>query len=170
MTGLERNADVVTMASYAPLFSHIDGWQWAPDMIWVDNLRSYGSPTYYVQKLFSLNKGSKVVPLTLNNDVVAGQDSLYASSVIDAATNELVIKIVNASNKEQATVLSVEGVKKLAMQGKLTVLQGSNLTVVNSFDQPTQVSPKESVINIKNKKFDYTAAPYSFSVLRIKLS
>jgi alpha-L-arabinofuranosidase len=95
---------------------------------------------------------------------------LYASSVIDAATNELVIKIVNASNKEQATVLSVEGVKKLAMQGKLTVLQGSNLTVVNSFDQPTQVSPKESVINIKNKKFDYTAAPYSFSVLRIKLS
>lgn len=169
MTGLERNADVVSMASYAPLFSHIDGWQWAPDMIWVDNLRSYGSPTYYVQKLFSLNKGSKVVPLTLNNDVVAGQDSLYASSVIDAATNELVIKIVNASNKEQATVLSVEGVKKLGAQGKLTVLQGSSLSVVNSFDQPMQVAPKESVITIKNKKFDYTAAPYSFSVLRIKL-
>jgi alpha-L-arabinofuranosidase len=169
MTGLERNADVVTMASYAPLFSHIDGWQWAPDMIWVDNLRSYGSPTYYVQKLFSLNKGSKVVPLTLNNDVVAGQDSLYASSVIDAATNELVIKIVNASNKEQATVLSVEGVKKLAAQGNVTVLQGSSLTVVNSFDQPTQVAPKESTINIKTRKIDYTAAPYSFSVLRIKL-
>ena len=169
MTGLERNADVVTMASYAPLFSHIDGWQWAPDMIWVDNLRSYGSPTYYVQKLFSLNKGSKVVPLTLNNDVVAGQDSLYASSVIDAATNELVIKIVNASNKEQATVFSVEGVKKLAAQGNLTVLQGSNLTVVNSFDQPAQVAPKESTIAIKNKKFDYTATPYSFSVLRIKM-
>jgi alpha-N-arabinofuranosidase len=169
MTGLERNADVVSMASYAPLFSHIDGWQWAPDMIWVDNLRSYGSPTYYVQKLFSLNKGSKVVPLTLNNDVVAGQDSLYASSVIDAATNELVIKIVNASNKEQATVLSVEGVKKLGAQGKLTLLQGSSLSVVNSFDQPMQVAPKESIISIKNKKFDYTAAPYSFSVLRIKL-
>jgi alpha-N-arabinofuranosidase len=169
MTGLERNADVVTMASYAPLFSHIDGWQWAPDMIWVDNLRSYGSPTYHVQKLFSLNKGSTVVPLTLNNDVVAGQDSLYASSVIDAATNELVIKIVNASKNEQATLLSVEGVKKLAAQGKLTVLQGSSLSVVNSFDQPMQVSPKESFISIKNKKIEYNAAPYSFSVLRIKL-
>lgn len=169
MTGLERNADVVTMASYAPLFSHIDGWQWAPDMIWVDNLRSYGSPTYHVQKLFSLNKGTTVVPLTLNNDVVAGQDSLYASSVIDKATNELVIKIVNASKNEQATLLTVEGVKKLAVQGKLTVLQASNLSVVNSFDQPMQVSPKESFISIKNKKMEYNAAPYSFSVLRIKL-
>lgn len=169
MTGLERNADVVTMASYAPLFSHIDGWQWAPDMIWVDNLRSYGSPTYHVQKMFSLNKGSTVVPLTMNSEVVAGQDSLYASSVIDKATNELVIKIVNASKNEQATLLSVEGIKKLGTQGKLTVLQASNLSVVNSFDQPMQVSPKESSISIRNKKVEYNAAPYSFSVLRIKL-
>ena len=50
MTGMERNADVVAMASYAPLFAHAEGWQWTPDMIWVDNLRSYGTPNYYVQK------------------------------------------------------------------------------------------------------------------------
>src|ERR1035441_4932646 len=46
-TGLERNGDVVRMASYAPLFAHIDGWQWKPDLIWTDNLRSYGTPNYY---------------------------------------------------------------------------------------------------------------------------
>ena len=51
MTGLERNADVVSMASYAPLFAHVDGWQWTPDLIWVDNLRTYGTPNYYVQKI-----------------------------------------------------------------------------------------------------------------------
>src|SRR5690606_15622434 len=41
LTGLERNGDVVTMASYAPLFGHVDGWQWSPDLIWVDNLNVY---------------------------------------------------------------------------------------------------------------------------------
>ncbi len=169
MTGLERNAAVVSMASYAPLFSHIDGWQWTPDLIWVDNLRSYGTPNYYVQKLFSQHKGSKTVPISINNDVVAGQDSLYASAVIDVTTNELVIKIVNASNKEQTNVLLIEGVKKLAAAGKLIVLHNNNPAVVNSFDQPLQVSPKASSLTIKSKKFEYTSAPYSLSVLRIKI-
>ena len=169
MTGLERNAGVVHMASYAPLFAHIDGWQWTPDLIWVDNLRSYGTTDYYVQKLFSTNRGSKVVPITLNKEVVAGQDSLYASSCIDAETNELIIKIVNASGKEQTNMLSLEGVKQLAKEGKLIVLQSDNLDAFNSFDQPNLVSPKESAIAIKSKKFQYKAAPYSFSVIKIKM-
>lgn len=168
MTGLERNADVVQMASYAPLFAHIDGWQWAPDLIWVNNLQSYGTPDYHVQKLFSLNKGSKVVPITLNNDVVAGQDSLYASACIDAATNELIIKMVNASDKPQINTLQVNGVKKIAAKGKLVVMQ-SALTALNSFDNPTNVAPVESTINIKGKKIVLNSSPYSFSVLRVKL-
>jgi len=168
MTGLERNADVVQMASYAPLFAHIDGWQWAPDLIWVNNLQSYGTPDYYVQKLFSLNKGSKVVPITLNNDVVAGQDSLYASACIDAATKELIIKVVNASDKLQVNTLQLEGVKKLASKGKLTVMQ-SDLTALNSFDSPTNVAPVESTIAIKGKTIQLNSSPYSFSVLRVKL-
>jgi alpha-L-arabinofuranosidase len=65
MTGLERNADVVRMASYAPLFAHIDGWQWTPNLIWTDNLRVYGTPNYYVQQLFSLNRGDVVLPVQL---------------------------------------------------------------------------------------------------------
>ena len=105
MTGLERNADVVSMASYAPLFAHVDGWQWTPDLIWVNNLQSYGTPDYYVQKLYSLNKGTQVVPITLNNEVVAGQDSLYAAACIDAKTNELIVKLVNASDKEQMNTI-----------------------------------------------------------------
>jgi alpha-L-arabinofuranosidase len=168
MTGLERNADVVQMASYAPLFAHIDGWQWAPDLIWVNNLQSYGTPDYYVQKLFSLNKGSKVVPITLNNDVVAGQDSLYASACIDAATNELIIKVVNASDKPQVNTLQLDGVKKLAAKGKLTVMQ-ADLTALNSFDSPTTVAPVESTIAMKAKKIQLNSSPYSFSVLRVKL-
>ena len=83
LTGLERNADVVVMASYAPLFAHVDGWQWTPDLIWVDNLRSYGSANYQVQKLYSTNKGTHIVPALSGNKPLSGQDSLYASAVID---------------------------------------------------------------------------------------
>jgi len=169
MTGLERNADVVQMASYAPLFAHVDGWQWAPDLIWVNNLNVYGTPDYYVQKLFSLNKGTHVVPLTFNNEAIAGQDSLYASAVVDKSTNELIVKIVNASNKQQVQTISVEGVKKLAKTATLQLLQQNDLTALNSIAAPKLVAPVETLLNISGKKFDYTAAPYSFSVLRIKL-
>ncbi len=169
MTGLERNADVVSMASYAPLFAHIDGWQWTPDLIWVNNLQSYGTPDYYVQKLYSLNKGNKVVPITLINEAVTGQDSLYAAACIDTVGNELIIKLVNASAKEQSNTLSLEGVRKLAAQGKLTVLQSDNLYSVNTFDEPQKVAPKESTIVIKGTKINLVAAPYSFSVVRVGL-
>ena len=68
MTGLERNADVVRMASYAPLFAHIDGWQWTPNLIWTDNLRVHGTPNYYVQQLFMHNRGDVVLPVELKGD------------------------------------------------------------------------------------------------------
>lgn len=169
MTGLERNAAVVNMASYAPLFAHVDGWQWTPDLIWVNNLQSYGTPDYYVQKLYALNKGTHVVPITLNKEVVAGQDSLYAAACIDSATGELIVKLVNASNKEQTNVLSLDGVKKLAPQGKLTVMQSDNLYSVNSFAAPQNIAPKESAIAVKGKQIKLAAAPYSFTVLRVKV-
>lgn len=73
MTGLERNADVVTMASYAPLFAHIDGWQWTPNLIWTDNLRVQPTPNYYVQKLFSVNRGDVVLPVEMTGVSVETQ-------------------------------------------------------------------------------------------------
>jgi alpha-L-arabinofuranosidase len=65
LTGLERNADVVRLASYAPLFANVDAWQWTPNLIWCDNLRVYGTPNYYVQQLFSRNRGDVVLPVDL---------------------------------------------------------------------------------------------------------
>ena len=168
MTGLERNADVVSMASYAPLFAHADAWQWTPDLIWVNNLQSYGTPDYYVQKLYSLNKGTRVVAITLNNEVVAGQDSLYATACIDDKTNDLIIKLVNASGRPQKNTIALEGVKKGIGQGQLTVLQSDDLGAVNSFSQPQYIAPKESTIAIKSNKINWEAAPYSFSILRVK--
>jgi alpha-L-arabinofuranosidase len=170
MTGLERNADVVEMASYAPLFAHVDGWQWTPDLIWVDNLRVNGTPNYYVQKLFSLNKGTDVVPALRNNRSLAGEDSLYASAVIDRNSNALIVKVVNASGTAQPIQLSVEGVKKLSGSGTLTVLEGAALNAVNKIGDVAAVSPSDKQVEIKGKVIDMKAAPYSFNVFKVKLS
>lgn len=168
MTGLERNADVVAMASYAPLFAHVDGWQWTPDLIWVNNLQSYGTTDYYVQKLFSRNKGNRVVPITLNNEVVAGQDSLYASACIDTLSRELIIKMVNASNKEQVNMIELEGFQKKVTTGETIVLK-ANLTAANSFADPVHVAPVTATIPVKEKKLRLAAAPYSVNVIRIRM-
>ena len=169
MTGLERNADVVQMASYAPLFAHVDGWQWTPDLIWVDNLRTYGTPNYFVQKLYSTNKGTNVVPIEMNNKVIAGEDSLYASATIDRNTSEMIIKLVNASGKEKTSSIRLEGVGRLSDQGSVTVLRGNSLENENSFTSPTEVAPVTKPIRVKGKDLDVLLEPYSFSVIRIPM-
>jgi alpha-L-arabinofuranosidase len=168
MTGLERNAAVVQMASYAPLFAHADAWQWAPDMIWVNNLKSYGTPDYYVQKLYSLYKGTHVVSITRNSQFIAGQDSLYASAVIDNASNELIIKIVNAGNTVQKQEIKVAGIKKPSKTIHLTVLASGNLAAVNSFENAVNLSPAEKSMDWNGKTIQLELAPYSFNILRIK--
>ncbi|MBE7173237.1 MAG: alpha-L-arabinofuranosidase [Williamsia sp.] len=168
MTGMERNAGVVVMASYAPLFANAEGWQWTPDLIWVDNLRSYGTPNYYVQKLFSTNKGTHVVPVLRNNETIAGKDSLYASAAIDKATNEVILKIVNASGKAQSHAVQISGAKKLPSNARLSVLT-ANPADVNSFASPTQVAPTDTQISLKGNQLSLSLEPYSLNVVRIKM-
>ncbi len=169
MTGLERNADVVTMCSYAPLFAHADGWQWTPDLIWFDNLRSYGTPNYYVQKLFSLNKGTQVLPMLQNGAPLTGQDGLYASAVIDKNTGELILKIVNATATEQSRVIEIKGVSKTDATAKMTLLKNENLDATNSLDQPVTITPSEESVSVKGKKISLSLSPYSFSVVKVKV-
>lgn len=170
MTGLERNAGVVQMASYAPLFAQVDGWQWTPDMIWVDNLQVYGTPNYYVQKLYSLNKGTDVVSILSDNKVIAGQDSLFASAVTDRRTNELIIKVINASSSVKNRQIIIKGSKKLASSGKLILMQNDKLDAVNTFDNAINLSPIEQAIAIKNNKVSMDIKPYSFTILRVPIT
>ncbi|MFC4210282.1 alpha-L-arabinofuranosidase C-terminal domain-containing protein [Pedobacter lithocola] len=167
MTGLERNADVVQMASYAPLFAHIDAWQWAPDMIWVDNLNCYGTPDYYVQKLFSTNKGTDVISAKLDGKNIIGQDGLYASAVSDKLSKEVIIKISNTTNKAQNISFDLEGKKSLKSKGYVDEMASENLNQLNSFENPNAVSPKRNAIVVKNKKLAITLKPYSFNVIKI---
>ncbi|MFL5809562.1 MAG: alpha-L-arabinofuranosidase C-terminal domain-containing protein [Flavisolibacter sp.] len=169
MTGLERNADVVAMASYAPLFAHAQGWQWTPDLIWFDNLNSYGTPNYYVQKLFSNYKGTEVVPITLNNSAITGQDSCFASAVIDQKNREIILKIANTSDKLLTRDIVVNGVTNLNTTASLIVLKGEQLDEVNSFSDPSNIKPVEKQVSMNGKTIPLLLAPYSFNVLRIKM-
>jgi len=170
MTGLERNADVVQMASYAPLFGHIDGWQWKPNLIWVDNLQVMPTPNYQVQKLYATNKGNLIIPMLYKDKMPAtGQDSLYASATLDKASNELIIKIVNASAKAQTAEVNIEGVKKLDGKAKLITLQHDNLEAENTMEAPAVIAPIETMIEPKGKGVTLDVKGHSFSVIRIKL-
>ena len=168
MTGLERNAAVVQLCSYAPLFAHVDGWQWTPDLIWFDNLQSFGTVNYYVQKLFSNNKGTDVLPMVMDNKSLTGQDGLYGSATYDRNSHEIILKLVNSKNEPQSVKVVLEGTKKLSKKGIITTLQSDDLTTFNSLEHPMLLVPVENELILKGKTVDQVLAPYSFTVIKIK--
>ncbi len=170
MTGLERNADMIYMASYAPLFAHAEGWQWTPDLIWFDNLRSYGTPNYYVQKLFANNKGTHALSILSGTEKMNGKNGLYASAVWDKNTKEIIVKVVNVSDKAQTTDIQLSTGKKVSSNGGLLLLKSENLDGVNSLDNPTQISPQEQPIKLKGKNATISLPAHSMSVVKIKTS
>jgi len=169
MTGLERNAEVVQLTSYAPLFAHADAWQWTPDLIWFNNLESYGTPNYYVQKLYSNNRGTHVLSLEENDQPVIGNKGIYATAAKDEQNGELIVKIVNSTEKNQNIQLNVLGVSGLN-NGSLTVLRKDQLDAENSFEQPDNISPTESEFATKGSDVSLEVAPLSLSVLRLPMA
>lgn len=154
MTDLERNADVVDMATYAPLFAHVDGWQWRPDMIWYDNTRMFKTVSYYVQQMYACNKGTNVLPLTMNGKAVAGQegqDGLFASAVVDKQKGEVIVKVANTSDKTQEVTLNLNGLKG-SRSASLTTLQCDNLDAENTLDNPNKIRPVETTATCESKK------------------
>lgn len=154
MTDLERNADVVDMATYAPLFAHVDGWQWRPDMIWYDNTRMFKTVSYYVQQMYACNKGTNVLPLTMNGKAVAGQegqDGLFASAVVDKQKGEVIVKVANTSDKTQELTLNLNGLKG-SRSASLTTLQCDNMDAENTLDNPNKIRPVETTATCESKK------------------
>jgi alpha-N-arabinofuranosidase len=169
MTGLERNADLVTMSCYAPLFCHVDGWQWRPDLIWFDNLRVFGTPNYYVQKLFSLNRGDRVLPVAVAEPATTpdGKPRFYASSVYDETSNEMILKVVNATGEPVRAIIQTRGAKTVGLQANVTVLASDDLNDENSFEAPRKIAPVESRVPVRSAEFRYDFRPYSMTIVRL---
>ena len=170
MTGLERNADVVRLATYAPLFAHVDAWQWNPDLIWFDNLRLMRTPNYYVQQMYGMNAGTDVLSLQMNGKSVAGQDSLYATAALDAPTGEVILKLVNASAHPTTIQIDLNGLKKQQLvSGTCTYLQNCDWKAVNTLEYETIV-PRVRPVEVDVRSLNLELQPRSFGVYRLTLS
>ena len=150
MTGIERNADIVHMATYAPLFAHIEGWQWRPDAIWYDNLRMFKSVSYYVQQLYAMNKGSHVLSLTMDKKPVAGQegqDGLFASAVFEQSTGQIIVKVVNTSEQVQPVSIQLQGLKGTRTAETITLCH-DGMDDENTLDNPEKITPQAGTCQV----------------------
>jgi alpha-N-arabinofuranosidase len=165
MTGLERNSDIVIMASYAPLFVNVNpgGMQWETDLIGYDALSSYGSPSYWAQVLFANHLGTEAVASTLAN---AGS-RVYASVTRDEKRRKLFVKVVNARSDAMPLSIAIEGAPSVEGEVTLISLSGKSPNATNSIANPETIVPVESHIHTTGAKFEHSFAPYSINVLEL---
>ncbi|MDO4497215.1 MAG: alpha-L-arabinofuranosidase C-terminal domain-containing protein [Bacteroidales bacterium] len=173
MTGMERNADIVHMATYAPLFAHIKGWQWRPDLIWFDNMRSMKSCSYYVQQLYGHYKGDNVLSLMMNKKPVAGtegQNGLHATACYDNQRNAVIVKVVNTSNEAQEVTFNFQGKGKDLKQGfkeaEVIALQSADMDAENTLDKPDTIKPVTSAISADTRKVTVEAKSFKIFVFK----
>ena len=173
MTGLERNADIVHMASYAPLLAHVEGWQWRPDMIWFDNLDVMLSCSYHVQKMYSTNCGTHSLSIKMDGANVTGQRGLYASAVRDDEKRQYIIKVVNLATEEQEIGLQFDGLSRketLDCPVTCTALHSDDPYAENTLENPNTIVPVTYVIEPSSwhkNTFTGTIGPRTFAVYTI---
>lgn len=173
MTGLERNADIVHMATYAPLFAHVEGWQWRPDMIWFDNLNSVRTTSYYVQQLYGLYKGTNVLSLTMDKKTVTGaegQNGLFASAVYDKNKAEYIVKVANTSDNTQSLTLRFDGLKKTVAlsDGRCIKLTSLDMDKDNTVENPSMILPQETNLKVSGQSVNVEIEPNTFAVYILK--
>lgn len=193
MAGMERNSDHVIMSCYAPLFVNVNNdtikkqkaWQWDSDLIGYDALNSYGSPSYYVQKLFAEYLGDVIVPITAANIPTQNRPApqqrpgaapatpkavptVFYTATKDAATGTIYLKIVNALGTVQPIDISLIGVGKMKSEATLVVVKGNKPDDTNSITEPTKIVPITSKIKGVAANFKQKLAPYSVSILKLE--
>lgn len=169
MAAMERNADLIPMQCYAPIFVNVNpgAWQWRPDLIGYDNLTSYGSPSYYAIKLFSTNLGDDICKGVLEGFEAKPNTPppLHHSATRDSRSGALHVKLVNLQDKAQVLNLRLHGMADLAATAAVQTLSAPNLTDTNSLQEPKRVVPVASTVNGVKPAFAYTVPPYSITVL-----
>lgn len=165
MTGMERNSDLIVLASYAPLFVNVNpgGMQWESDLIGYDALTSYGSPGYYAQAMFAEYLGTEVPASSLTG----GGDRLFYSVTRDAAKSAVYLKLVNASSNPQPVEIEMTGAGSVGKTGTLVSLTGTNNAETNSITDPRRIVAVKTVLKGVGAKFSHTVPAYSVEVLAL---
>lgn len=177
MTNLERNADVVHMSTFAPLFAHVEGWQWRPDLIWYDNLNTARTASYYVQQMYMTNKGTNVLPtaISLNgakavaNPVPKGEDGVFASAVIDKDKKEIIVKVINTTAESKPVVIKLAGAAKINGTADVIVLDCSNYDAENMPSKPEVVRPRTTSVGVNKGEITTNVPGKNFYLFKVKM-
>ena len=191
MTGLIRNSDLVAMSSYAPLFAKAGAAQWAPDLIWFDNTRVYGTPSYHVQALFSRNRPDVVLPVVVEGARISlpplparevatygatplppyksgPLPAVFAAAGLDRRTGEAVLFVVNPYPEPRAGTVVLRGAARVPKEGRAIVLTSAGADDENSFEAPTRVAPRKEILPVAGPQFPHAFPANSLTVLRLK--
>ncbi len=168
MTGLERNSDIVVMASYAPLFVNVNpgGMQWPSNLIGYDALSSYGSPSYYAQVMFSTHLGDQIADSKLETT----NPRLFESATFNSKNHHLFVKLVNASSMSQTVQINLNGATRVHNVATVTTLGGNTTEETNSIAEPRRIVPVVSSVSNAAVTFTHTLPRYSIQILEIDLN
>jgi alpha-N-arabinofuranosidase len=163
MTSLERNSDLIVMASYAPLLVNVNpgGMQWATDLIGYDAVKSYGSPSYYAQVMF----GGKIGDTTPHSEIEGAQERFFYS--VTKGNGKLYVKLVNASNLAQPLTVELKGLSAGAHVAKVTSLHAGSFQATNSITEPEAIHPMDSLRGFAGTTMKQTLAPYTIEVVEV---
>jgi alpha-N-arabinofuranosidase len=166
MTGMERNSDIVVLASYAPLQVNVNpgGMQWESDLIGYDVLNSYGSPSYYAQVIFNNHIGDQILGATLTGTA----PRFFYSVTRAAASGTVYLKLVNAAGAPQALTLQLQGVSSVTKSAKLISLSARTTAATNTIQNPTAIVPVEGSITNAATSFSHTVPAYAIEVIELK--
>ena len=162
MTGMERNSDLIVMASYAPLFVRVDpgGMQWESDLIGYDTMHSYGSPSYYAQVMFAGNVGDQIIPA----DQQGGGSRFFYSVTRDTNNKRLYLKLVNADSTPQSVDIKIDGAQ-LTGTAKVETLSAKGTQATNTIDHPRDIVPVDSTLAENGTELHHQMPPYSIQIL-----
>jgi alpha-L-arabinofuranosidase len=165
MTAMERNSDLIVMASYAPLFVNVNpgGMQWESNLIGYNALTSYGSPSYYAQVMFSHYLGSEILRATVEGEATR----LFASATGDQPKGKVYLKVVNANGTQQTVNIHLKGLSGNKVSGKWISLAAKSPADTNTITDPAHITPNESALPEVKADFSHTFAPYSINVLEV---
>ena len=170
---VERNGDVVSMTSYAPLFARKGATNWNPDLIYFDNERPFLTCSYYIQQMFGQSAGQYYYGdcVCFEGDdaqvVQPVQDSHYGQSVVlNAKTHRLYVKLCNAGAEAKTARLDLSRFSGMKKTARKTVLAGAR-DDENNFDQQP-IAPSVETVPVQ-KRMSMELAPYSFVMLELEL-
>lgn len=167
MTSLERNGDVVSLASHAPLLTKQNHTQWNPDLIYFNNATVVPSVNYYVPPLFGHNQGDTYHAGVVTPPAGAVSDTTVAASCVrDSKAGDVVLKLVNASGSAQPFQVDLSRFKGLRPVAARTIFTGPK-DAQNTLESPQTVLPKAASYKA-GKRFSYEAQPHSLIVIRLR--